>query len=145
MGQCECADLPADAHALRELLEKARDLDQDAICAEAQQRLLDLQAQPGKIEELQNIYDLMTDGSHFHYALNELRGKFFEALLAEFAHLLAKNQLAAEGDDGGDLVTQGMEKLLRELGGIADTLLKACAEDAANIPKVLGSVLQNAC
>lgn len=94
-------------------------------------------------DRLRDIYETIESGEHYEWAINQLRGAFFEALAEEYDHLLAKT-LDRGAEHGGGEVQMGEATydMLQQLGRVANLYTEVVTSPAEVIPQTLGPLLQ---
>ncbi|CAD7961406.1 unnamed protein product [Amoebophrya sp. A120] len=132
----DSAPLPADMQEFEKLLRTQQTQDQDAVREEARARLLDY-CRRGDIQ-IKKTYDAIASGEEGSctWGANSLRGLFFQALQAEFAHLFAK--VVPEPDRYGfAAMTTEAGQLLLTVSGIAETFTRVMTQEWTNVPDLL--------
>jgi len=95
------------------------------------------------LNRLKMIMELITDGDHYEYAMNELRGVLFNTLHREFESEFNKRRKQYTAKDwADDAITTGMKSLLVDLCKMANIFVSVLKENPAQIPATLGTVIQ---
>jgi len=134
---------------LLELFDKkqASGVDVEVLVAECQSRLLSFVNLYGcidmeNVKRLEEIQELITDGDHYEYAMNELRGILFNQLHQEFSAEFNKRRAQYTDQDWrDDVITTGMKNLLVDLCKMANIFVKVLKENPIQIPNTLGTVI----
>ncbi|CAD7961404.1 unnamed protein product [Amoebophrya sp. A120] len=132
----DSAPLPADMQEFEKLLLTQQIQDQSSVKEEARARLLEY-CHRGDIQ-IKKIYDAIASGEEGSctWGVNSLRGLFFQALQAEFAHLFAK-VVPEPDEDGFAAMTTDAGQLLQTVTGIAETFTRTLTQEWTNVPELL--------
>ena len=87
-------------------------------------------------EALEDLMEMITEGEHYDYAMNELRGILFNQLHKEFAAEFSKRRDEyTDREWKEDVITPSMKNLLIELGKMANIFVKVMKENPMQIPE----------
>jgi len=116
----------------------------ERLRAELQNRLLAfVRKGTGHGQRLSDTLELMTDGDHYEFAINELRGMAFTAVYEEYKGTFFKRRDAMSRlEIGQDRIAHGVKSHLVDLTRVADLLVGFLHENPMEIPATLNPVLE---
>ena len=125
-------------HALEQMTGDATQAER--LRGELQHRLKLYAGQGGEREtRLRNALELMTDGEHYEFAINELRGMIFTAVYEEFkGTFFRRRDEMRQMERMVDNLSDGVKSHLVDLSRVADLLVRVLREN----PTTLGAALE---